>query len=341
MDSLPTTYRKLVATRPGKDYRSITRIVEAPLRPPRPGKILVRNRYAGVNASDINLTSGAYGSVPALPMDLGVEAVGTVAALGDGVTAFAPGDAVTYLRAGAYGEFVELDARWAFKVPRLSPDILPLVASGMTAAVGLHHVGEMRSGDTVLVTGAAGGTGQFAVQLAKLAGNHVVAVCGGGEKAALLARLGADRVVDHRREDLGAVLRAEYPKGVDLVYECVGGPTFDVCVDHLAMRGRLLIVGYMSEYQEGAETVTAPRLYTKLLWKSASVRGFISSMHPEAAQAETIRLIRLWDEGALTSVVDRTPFRGLDSIPDAIDHLYGGRSVGKVIVDLAEPPAAG
>jgi hypothetical protein len=105
----------------------------------------------------------------------------------------------------------------------------------------------MRTGETVLVTAAAGGTGMFAVQLAKLAGNHVVATCSSPAKVELLKRLGADRVVDYKVESLKAVLRKEYPKGVDLVYESVGGDMFRTAVGALADKGRLVIIGMMSQ----------------------------------------------------------------------------------------------
>lgn len=82
----------------------------------------------------------------------------------------------------------------------------------------------MKSSDTVLVTAAAGGTGHFAVQLAKRMGCHVVATCGGAAKVAALAELGADRIIDHTQEDVHAVLKKEYPKGVDLVYEGASSP---------------------------------------------------------------------------------------------------------------------
>src|SRR5690606_3007267 len=111
MQTLPATYRKLVATRHGKDYHSITEVVEVPLEQPGPGKVLIQNHYAGVNASDINITSGAYGGLPPLPMDLGVEAVGTVVAIGEGVNGVRVGDAVAYLQRGAYGEYNTLSER--------------------------------------------------------------------------------------------------------------------------------------------------------------------------------------------------------------------------------------
>jgi NADPH:quinone reductase-like Zn-dependent oxidoreductase len=121
MKKLPDTFHKLMAVQHGKDYHTIARRVEVPMALPGPGKVLVRIRYAGVNASDINITSGAYGTLFQLPQDLGTEAMGEVAALGEGVAGMAPGDAVAFLRAGAYGEYVVLDARRLIRLPSLAP----------------------------------------------------------------------------------------------------------------------------------------------------------------------------------------------------------------------------
>lgn len=133
----------------------------------------------------------------------------------------------------------------------------------------------MTKGETVLVTAAAGGTGQFAVQLAKLAGNKVVATCGGADKAALLKDLGVDRVIDYKKENVKEVLKKEYPKGVNIIYESVGGEMFDTCMNALAMFGRMVVIGMMSQYTEGEggnwKPANYPRLCEKLLWKSQTV----------------------------------------------------------------------
>jgi NADPH-dependent curcumin reductase CurA len=132
----------------------------------------------------------------------------------------------------------------------------------------------MKSGETVLVTAAAGGTGQFAVQLAKLAGNKVVATCGGADKAALLRELGVDRVIDYRKESVKEVLK-EFPKGVHVIYESVGGQMFDTCMNALAIFGRMVVIGMISQYTEGEggswKPATYPGLCEKLLWKSQTV----------------------------------------------------------------------
>ena len=128
--------------------------------------------------------------------------------------------------------------------------MLPLIVSGLTASLSLEFVGRMSSNETVLVTAAAGATGSFAVQLAKLNGNHVIGTCSSDEKGRFLTQLGCDRVVNYRKEKLGDVLKREYPKGVDLVYECVGGDMYDTCVQNLAVKGRIVVIGMISGYED-------------------------------------------------------------------------------------------
>ena len=106
------------------------------------------------------------------------------------------------------------------------------------ASLALEQTGEIKSGQTVLVTAAAGGTGVFAVQLAKLAGCHVIGTCSSSDKVSLLKSLGCDRVVNYKTESLHDVLKKEYPRGIDVVYESVGGEIFNTAARHLAIHGK-------------------------------------------------------------------------------------------------------
>ena len=155
-----------------------------------------------------------------------------------------------------------------WRVPAATPEAVACTISGVTAAASLKATARVQAGDVVLVTAAAGGTGHFAVQVAVAAGAHVVATCGGGaccglrreggvrdsplapaaRKAELVRSLGAHRVIDHTAEDVAAVLAAEYPRGVDVVYEGVGSAMLVTAMNALAEGGRLLIIGYISGY---------------------------------------------------------------------------------------------
>ncbi|MCB9450773.1 MAG: zinc-binding dehydrogenase [Anaerolineaceae bacterium] len=330
---LPKTYRKVVAARFTNDFQEAAEIVEVPMPQPATNEILVRNRYAGVNATDVNISAGSYTPHAQPPLDLGAEAVGEVVAVGEDVTDLKVGDAVLTNSVGSgYREYQTIRAFRAAPVPEATPEVLSLGLSGATASIGLNVTGEMKNDETVLVTAAAGGTGQFAVQLAKLKGNHVIGTCSTDEKADLLHSLGCDRVINYRKEDLGTVLRVEYPHGVNLVYESVGRGMFDTAVDNLAIRGRLVIIGYITEYLSTPEVVTEPRLYFKLLGKSASIRSMFLPHFFKLVPEHLARLMEFYTSGTLQAAVDPTEFRGVEEVADAVAYLHSGQSQGKVVV---------
>lgn len=331
---LPSTYKKLIAARVGKDFRNVVEIVDTPMTQPGPDEVLIKNAFAGVNAVDLNLVANAYNISPPVPFDLGLEAIGTVVAAGSNVTHLQVGaPVITFMVGAAYREYVVMPAMAVIPIPTLSTEILPLLLSGTTASMALELVGEMTRDEVVLVTAAAGGTGQFAVQLAKLAGNHVIGTCGSPAKAAQLRELGCDRIVNYREESLDQVLSDEYPDGVNLVYESVGRSMFDTALKHLALRGRLVVIGHISEYQTQVEQVTAPRVYTSLVAKSASIRGFaITHFPPTCIPEHFARLVQHWQQGQLRSLVDPKEFPGVAAIPDAVDYLFSQQSRGKVVV---------
>lgn len=331
----PIRYQKWQAEALSRDFREAASLVEAEMTPPGPAEIVVKNLYAGVNASDLNITAGIYFGEDALPLDLGVEAAAEVAAVGDAVQNLSPGDHVlTSLIGGGYREYFKLPAEMAIPVPEATPEVLSVVVGALTASIGLEEVGRMGSDETVLITAAAGGVGQYAVQLAKRAGNHVIGTCSTDEKAAQLEKLGCDRPINYVKEDLAAVLADEYPDGIDLVFEGVGKRQFDAAAANLATRGRMVILGFVSEYQSGPEAVMTPRIYHTLLWKSASLHGFLFSDYPELIPEHMGKLLQDFFAGKLSGNVDATPFRGVAAVPEAIDHLHNGRNVGKVIVSF-------
>ena len=330
---MPQTYRKLVATKLSTDFRKAATIVKEPLPDPKPHEVVVRNQYAAVNATDVNMSAGRYKPGMKPPIDLGAEAAGVVEAVGAEVRHLEPGDAVvTSAVGGGYREYNVVRASNALKVPEATPEVLSLMVSGLTASIALEEVGEMQRGETVLVTAAAGGTGQYAVQLAKRAGNHVIGTCGNAEKAALLERIGCDHAINYQQEDVEAVLEEHYPSGINLIYEGVGGPLFDVCVGALARYGRLVTIGYVSEYVEGPEAISHERIYTELIPKSASIRGFFLPHYAEQFREHLDRLVKLQQSSALDISIDERVFEGLEEVPDAVEYLHSGASKGKVVV---------
>ena len=330
-----TTYKKLVAKQLADDFASAVEIVEVPLNPPGVGEILIQNKFAGINSGFDTLL--CQGKVPYVnltpPFDLGVEAVGEVVAVGQDVRDFRVGDAVvTTARGSGYREYQAIATHLAVKVKTAIPEVLTLMPTGISALVALERVGEMKEDEVVLITAAAGGTGHIALQLAKLAGNHVIGTCGSDSKAKLLEKLGCDRIINYRQENLHRVLQQEYPQGIDLVFDCVGKQVFDSCLKNLAIRGRLIVVGYIAEYGKELEKIIQPRIYQQIFWKAASVRGFLMPLYQEYATEARDRLLDLFYSGKLQVTVDSTQFHGIESIPDAVGYLLRGQNCGKVVV---------
>ncbi|KAL2613698.1 hypothetical protein R1flu_025390 [Riccia fluitans] len=343
--TIPTEFKRVIIHKLSSDFRAATRVVTVPLRlPVKPGHVLIKHIYAGVNASDINFSSGRYfGGKVALPFNAGFETVGVVAGLGEGAenANLVPGSPVASLNYGGFSEFSEVPAKVVIPMPLVAPELVAILTSGLTASIALEEAGRIKSGETVLVTAAAGGTGQFAVQLAKLAGSTVIATCGGEEKAKLLKSLGVDRVIDYKKEDIKSVLKKEFPNGIDLIYESVGGNMFTTCLNALARKGRLIVIGMISQYQgeKGWQPGNYPGLVDKILGKSQTVVGFFLNDYVTLWREHASRLAKMYLDKKLKVTVDPSPFIGVDSAVDAVEHLHSGRSVGKVVVQLA-PDAA-
>lgn len=337
MPTHPAHFRKLVIHQLTGDFRTSTSVTTQAWADPGSGQVVIRNRWAGCNAIfDKNLCRNVIRYVDVKPpYDMGIESVGEIVALGAGVTDLREGDAVATTKLGTgYREYQVADVQRLIRVREASPEVLTLVPTGISGMVGLERVGELRGGETVAVSAAAGGLGHIVVQIAKLAGAHVIGLTGSDEKLDLLRSLGIDRPVNYRREDLREVLAKEYPRGIDIAYDSVGGEIFDAFLDHLAIRGRLVISGHTSDFDKAIENVAQPRIYRKLYWKSASVRGFQNQAFPEFFDDAARRILELYYGGRLKVLVDPTPFHGLESIADASEYVLAGRNAGKVVVKL-------
>ncbi|KAJ0395025.1 hypothetical protein P43SY_003238 [Pythium insidiosum] len=338
--------RKIVCKKLSTKFRECTAIETHELRAPAAGEVVVQVRYVGINASDINYTNGAYLPGVQPPFDCGFEAVGVVVETGPKVRTLKKGDAVVSMSYGAFAEYLVAKERALIKVPAAVPAVLPITVCGLTASLALEQVGQMRHGETVLITAAAGATGQFAVQLAKLAGNHVIGTCSSDDKLEYLRSIGCDRPINYRKENVFEVLKKEYPKGVDLVFESVGGEMFDTAVNNLARHGRVIVIGMIAGYEDSsafkgkkAGSSGAP-LTAKLLAKSASVRGFFLNDFYRETGAHSRKLALLVQRGLLNPGVDPTVFRGLEDVASAIEFMYERKNIGKIVVDLTQPHQA-
>lgn len=299
-----------------------------------PGEVVIDVAAAGVNYPDVLIVQGKYQTKPALPFVPGSEVAGVVSALGEGVTNLCVGDRViAFTGSGAFAQQVRVPASQVWPVP----DGVDLeVAAGISITYGtsyhaLKDRAGLKQGETLLVLGAGGGVGLTAVELGKRMGARVVAAASSADKLALATGQGADHLINYAEEDLRERLKQLTDgKGVDVVYDPVGGPMNLVAVKSLAWGGRLLIVGFA-----GSEISSIPA--NLLLLKSASAMGVLwgnSVRADPVSQGENMRQILRWmEEGTLKPVIDRR-----FALPDAVaalDHLAQRKVKGKVLLTIA------
>jgi NADPH:quinone reductase len=226
----------------------VLRVEDQDCGAPGPGQVRVRVAAAGVNYVDVYFRTGLYPRP--LPFVSGLEGAGTVEAVGDGVTALAPGDRVAWAAApGSYAEAVLAVPDVLVRIPdHVATDVAAAaMLQGMTAHYLVHGTRTTRHGDTALVHAAAGGVGLLLVQMLKAAGARVIATCSTEEKAALVREAGADDVVNYTRDHFtNAAHRFTGGTGVDVVYDAVGQSTFDGSIMSLRPRGLLVLYGQAS-----------------------------------------------------------------------------------------------
>jgi len=224
-----------------------------PTRRPKPkpeaGEVLIEVAAAGVNRPDVLQRQGGYKPPPGASDIPGLEIAGRVVALGDGVAGWRVGDSATALVAGGgYAEFCAAPAPQCLPVPR-GLDMVKAAAipeTFFTVWTNVFDRGRLKPGETFLVHGGSSGIGTTAIQLAHAFGSRVFTTAGSAEKCAACVKLGADRAIDHKREDFVAVIEeATGGRGVDVILDMVGGGYFARNMKILAVEGRLVQIAFL------------------------------------------------------------------------------------------------
>lgn len=277
---------------------------------PGPGEILVEVHAAPVSYMDALMVSGRYQMRPAIPFVPGSDAVGIVAALGPGVTRFHTGDRVACTRfVGAHGELMVVGEWEAVRIPdgvSFEQAATLLYAYG-TAYYALVERARLRAGESVFVTGAAGGVGLATVDLARHLGARVIAGIGSDDKAALVASYGASETINYATESLKERIKAiTGDKGVDVCMEIVGGEVFEQMTRLMAWGGRLMPIGFT-----GGKIPSVPMNLPLL--KNYSIVGVFygasTQRDPRSAAAMFETIMQLVDAGKLRPCVQRVvPF---------------------------------
>lgn len=303
--------------------------IEAPTA--GPGEVLVEVHAAGVNFPEVLLSHGKYQFKPPLPFIPGGEAAGIVRAVGPGVTTTAPGERVALtLIHGAFAELVVAPAQAVYPIPAsLSFELaasLP-IAHGTTYHALVDRAA-LRSGETLLVLGAAGGVGLAAVELGKRLGARVIAAASTDDKLALCREHGADETINYTRDDLkDRVKTITRGEGVDVVYDPVGGDLAEAALRATAWQGRYLVVGFAAG--------PIPKIPLNLvLLKGCQIVGVFwgsfAARDPERNRQNLDTVFRWAADGSLRPHLDAVlPF---DRAADALARLEQRQVRGKIVL---------
>ena len=308
-------------------------IADLPDPSPGPGEVVVRVRAAALNFLDTLITRGKYQVKPDLPFSPAGEYAGEVHQIGAGVTAFKIGDRVCGW--GGYGGARQLLVTKAEALIAVPASVTNEIAASFivtygTAMHGLKDRGQVKAGETVAVLGASGGAGLAAVEVAKLMGATVIAAASSDDKLAVCREHGADHTINYATDDLKQALRdATGGKGVDVVYDCVGGPYAEPALRSIAWLGRYLVIGFAAG--------DIPKIPLNLtLLKSCDIRGVYWGdavrRDPASHRANLKQMLGWIADGKLRPHIHAT--FPLDQTADAIRLLDARTASGKVIITI-------
>jgi len=310
------------------------RLGDAPSPIPADGEVVIAVRAAGINYADAIMVAGHYQTKPPLPFSPGLEAAGIVAACGDGVTRFRPGDRVMAILAhGGLAELAAAPEAETFAIPgRMSfEEAGAFPIAYISSHVALRWQARLEPGETLLVLGAAGEVGLTAVEIGKAMGARVIAAASTAEKLAAAQERGADDVVNYVEEKLtDRVMTLTNGKGADVCFDPVGGDLFDSALSSLGWGGRILLIGFVA----GVPQIPANRLLVKHRAALGSSLRYFRWHAPDKLLRSVEELVRWYGEGKLRPLVThRLP---LEQSVEAIRLLTDRKAHGKVVV-LVEP----
>ena len=330
--------RWLLAERPtGSLEDKFFKWVEEPIPEIADGEMLVRVLYISCDPTQRGwMTRDTY--MPAIKIGEVVRSGGAGRVIASKNSAFAIGDLVSGLV--GWQDYAVMGGKGMFQPSKLPAKVpLELLLStfgltGLTAYFGLLEIGRPKEGETVLVSGAAGATGSIVAQIANLKGCRTVGIAGGEEKCDWLKRVArVEYVIDYKSEDVSARVKELCPKGVDIFFDNVGGEQLDIALARLALHGRIVLCGAISQYGEAVPA--GPKNYMNLISKRGRMEGFLVSDYMKDAALAIADLGTWVREG---KIVDRVDVQnGLENAPKTLERLFSGKNIGKQLLKIADP----
>ena len=336
MTTLSTRQFRLAARPVGLPKSSDWAFTTEPVREPGEGEVLVKVLYLSLDPAMRGWMNEGRSYIAPVGIGEVMRAGGAGRVIASCDPAFEPGDHVVG-RTGvqdyavlAGGELTKVDTSFAPLPVHLGTLGMP----GITAYFGLLDVGRPQTGQTVVVSGAAGAVGSVVGQIARIQGCRAIDIAGGADKCRYLVdELGFDGAVDYKNEDVRKALRRLCPAGMDVYFDNVGGDILDQCLANLAPRARVVICGAISQYNNTAPA-KGPSNYMSLLVNRARMEGFVVFDYAARYQ-EAVRAISGWmADGTLKSREDIVD--GLETFPATLLKLYKGENLGKLVLRGAE-----
>ncbi len=333
--------RWLLAARPqGIIKESDFKWTEAPVAPLKDGQVLMRNLAFSFDPTQRGwMSMDTY--IPAIPLGQPMRAGAVGQIVESKRNGFAKGDLVQGLL--GWEDYTTSEAEGTFGIQKLAPGTDPLMAlsllgtTGLTAYFGTISVGQVKAGDTFVVSGAAGATGSVAGMIAKVKGCRVIGIAGGRAKCDwLTGEAGFDGAIDYKNEDVGAALSKLCPKGIDVYFDNVGGEILDLALARISNGARVVLCGAISQYNE-AQGVAArpPRNYFNLIFHGARMEGFLV-FHFARQYPQAIAELAKWhSEGKVKNKLDLQ--LGLENAPKTIIRLFTGANFGKQLLKIGDP----
>jgi NADPH-dependent curcumin reductase len=332
-----TNRRVILAKRPsGLVDDETVRTESEPAPVPADGEALVKVRYLSIDPTIRTWMDDVPSYLPPIQIGEVVRSGGVGEVIESRTDAYQPGQLVFGMT--GWQDYVIADA--GEKSMQVLPEGVPpgiaigiLGVTGMTAYFGITDVGQIKDGDVVVISGAAGATGSAAGQIAKIKGaKKVVGIAGGAAKCGYIVdELGFDEAIDYKNENVAARLREACPDGVDLYFDNVGGSILNDCLANLALRGRVVLCGAISTYNDDGPP-TGPSNYLTLLVRRGRMEGFIIIDYLDRFPAAQMEVAGWIAEGKIKS--SEHIVEGLEKAPEALNLLFSGGNTGKVIVAL-------
>lgn len=320
-----------VGARPeGKPKPSDFRYKESPISAPGTDEVLLETLFLGIAPiMRMYMMNHPMSNEPALDIGDVIHGRGVARVLASNHPDYTAGDVVQGQLGWQTHKVSKMTSRERFlkvKHHELSyaHSVRILSMTGLTAYTGFFDQGQPKKGETVVVSGAAGGVGHLVVQMAKITGCRVIGIAGGSEKCGIVAGLGADEMIDYKADDVPAKIAEYCPGGMDVYFDNVGGETLEACLENLAYNARIVLCGSISEYARKEKF--GLKNYTKLRDANGTMHGYFVYNYLDQFDGCNAQLAKWIASGQMKPLIDQLD--GFDKMPEALIGVYTGTNIG-------------